>query len=136
MSEFINSLSNKTWFVTIVSFLVANLGTILSMAIVIVRNKIKNDSMKRAFDEALAKANLDANATFNDQFEAVKNEISAIMNEQLEIVQKKLKIDSDERKEAVQAKSIEVKDLIETITAQTMESLNNLDSSKVVGEEE
>lgn len=41
MSEFINSLSNKTWFVTIVSFLIANLGTILSMGIVIIRNKLK-----------------------------------------------------------------------------------------------
>lgn len=131
MSEFINSLSNKTWFVTIVSFLIANLGTILSMGIVIVRNKLKNDSMKRAFDEALAKANIDATATFNDQFEAVKNEISAIMNEQLEIVQKKLKIDSDERKEAVAAKSIEVKDLIDSITKQTMETLQDLDSNKV-----
>ena len=131
MSEFINSLSNKTWFVTIVSFLIANLGTILSMGIVIVRNKLKNDSMKRAFDEALAKANIDATATFNDQFEAVKNEISAIMNEQLEIVQKKLKIDSDERKEAVAAKSIEVKDLIDSITKQTMETLQDLDSTKV-----
>lgn len=131
MSEFINSLSNKTWFVTIVSFLIANLGTILSMGIVIIRNKLKNDSMKRAFDEALAKANIDATATFNDQFEAVKREISAIMNEQLEIVQKKLKIDSDERKEAVTAKSIEVKDLIDSITKQTMETLQDLDSTKV-----
>lgn len=131
MSEFINSLSNKTWFVTIVSFLIANLGTILSMGIVIIRNKLKNDSMKRAFDEALAKANIDATATFNDQFEAVKREISAIMNEQLEIVQKKLKIDSDERKEAVAAKSIEVKDLIDSITKQTMETLQDLDSNKV-----
>lgn len=131
MSELINSLSNKTWFVTIVSFLIANLGTILSMGIVIIRNKLKNDSMKRAFDEALAKANIDATATFNDQFEAVKNEISAIMNEQLEIVQKKLKIDSDERKEAVAAKSIEVKDLIDSITKQTMETLQDLDSNKV-----
>lgn len=131
MSEFINSLSNKTWFVTIVSFLIANLGTILSMGIVIIRNKLKNDSMKRAFDEALAKANIDATATFNDQFEAVKREISAIMNEQLEIVQRKLKIDSDERKEAVAAKSIEVKDLIDSITKQTMETLQDLDSNKV-----
>lgn len=131
MSEFINSLSNKTWFVTIVSFLIANLGTILSMGIVIIRNKLKNDSMKRAFDEALAKANIDATATFNDQFEAVKREISAIMNEQLEIVQKKLKIDSDERKEAVAAKSIEVKDLIDSITKQTMATLQYLDSNKV-----
>lgn len=131
MSEFINSLSNKTWFVTIVSFLIANLGTILSMGIVIIRNKLKNDSMKRAFDEALAKANIDATATFNDQFEVVKREISAIMNEQLEIVQKKLKIDSDERKEAVAAKSIEVKDLIDSITKQTMETLQDLDSTKV-----
>ena len=131
MSEFINSLSNKTWFVTIVSFLIANLGTILSMGIVIIRNKLKNDSMKRAFDEALAKANIDATATFNDQFETVKREISAIMNEQLEIVQKKLKIDSDERKEAVAAKSIEVKDLIDSITKQTMETLQDLDSTKV-----
>lgn len=131
MSEFINSLSNKTWFVTIVSFLIANLGTILSMGIVIIRNKLKNDSMKRAFDEALAKANIDATATFNNQFEAVKREISAIMNEQLEIVQKKLKIDSDERKEAVTAKSIEVKDLIDSITKQTMETLQDLDSTKV-----
>jgi|GEM_PF-4373628 hypothetical protein len=131
MSEFINSLSNKTWFVTIVSFLIANLGTILSMGIVIIRNKLKNDSMKRAFDEALAKANIDATATFNDQFEAVKREISAIMNEQLEIVQKKLKIDSDERKEAVAAKSIEVKDLIDSITKQTMATLQDLDSNKV-----
>lgn len=130
MSEFINSLSNKTWFVTIVSFLIANLGTILSMGIVIIRNKLKNDSMKRAFDEALAKANIDATATFNDQFEAVKREISAIMNEQLEIVQKKLKIDSDERKEAVAAKSIEVKDLIDSITKQTMATLQDLDSNK------
>lgn len=131
MSEFINSLSNKTWFVTIVSFLIANLGTILSMGIVIIRNKLKNDSMKRAFDEALAKANIDATATFNDQFEAVKREISAIMNEQLEIVQKKLKIDSDERKEAVATKSIEVKDLIDSITKQTMATLQDLDSNKV-----
>lgn len=131
MSEFINSLSNKTWFVTIVSFLIANLGTILSMGIVIIRNKLKNDSMKRAFDEALAKANIDATATFNDQFEAVKREISAIMNEQLEIVQKKLKIDSDERKEVVTAKSIEVKDLIDSITKQTMATLQDLDSNKV-----
>ena len=131
MSEFINSLSNKTWLVTIVSFLIANLGTILSMGIVIIRNKLKNDSMKRAFDEALAKANIDATATFNDQFEAVKREISAIMNEQLEIVQKKLKIDSDERKEAVAAKSIEVKDLIDSITKQTMATLQDLDSNKV-----
>lgn len=131
MSEFINSLSNKTWFVTIVSFLIANLGTILSMGIVIIRNKLKNVSMKRAFDEALAKANIDATATFNDQFEAVKREISAIMNEQLEIVQKKLKIDSDERKEAVAAKSIEVKDLIDSITKQTMATLQDLDSNKV-----
>lgn len=131
MSEFINSLSNKTWFVTIVSFLIANLGTILSMGMVIIRNKLKNDSMKRAFDEALAKANIDATATFNDQFEAVKREISAIMNEQLEIVQRKLKIDSDERKEAVAAKSIEVKDLIDSITKQTMATLQDLDSNKV-----
>lgn len=131
MSEFINSLSNKTWFVTIVSFLIANLGTILSMGIVIIRNKLKNDSMKRAFDEALAKANIDATATFNDQFEAVKREISSIMNEQLEIVQRKLKIDSDERKEAVAAKSIEVKDLIDSITKQTMATLQDLDSNKV-----
>lgn len=131
MSEFINSLSNKTWFVTIVSFLIANLGTILSMGIVIIRNKLKNDSMKQTFDEALAKANIDATATFNDQFEAVKREISAIMNEQLEIVQRKLKIDSDERKEAVAAKSIEVKDLIDSITKQTMETLQDLDSTKV-----
>lgn len=131
MSEFINSLSNKTWFVTIVSFLIANLGTILSMGIVIIRNKLKNDSMKRAFDEALAKANIDATTTFNDQFEAVKREISAIMSEQLEIVQKKLKIDSDERKEAVAAKSIEVKDLIDSITKQTMATLQDLDSNKV-----
>lgn len=131
MSDFINSLSNKTWFVTIVSFLIANLGTILSMGIVIIRNKLKNDSMKRAFDEALAKANIDATATFNDQFEAVKREISAIMNEQLEIVQRKLKIDSDERKEAVQAKSIEVKDLIDSITKQTMATLQDLDLNKV-----
>ena len=131
MSEFINSLSNKTWFVTIVSFLIANLGTILSMGIVIIRNKLKNDSMKRAFDEALAKANIDATATFNDQFEAVKREISAIMNEQLEIVQRKLKIDSDERKEAVAAKSIEVKDLIDSIIKQTMATLQDLDSNKV-----
>ena len=87
--------------------------------------------MKRAFDEALAKANIDATATFNDQFEAVKREISAIMNEQLEIVQRKLKIDSDERKEAVAAKSIEVKDLIDSITKQTMETLQDLDSTKV-----
>lgn len=131
MSDFINSLSNKTWFVTIVSFLIANLGTILSMGIVIIRNKLKNDSMKRAFDEALAKANIDATATFNDQFEAVKREISAIMNEQLETVQRKLKIDSDERKEAVAAKSIEVKDLIDSITKQTMATLQDLDSNKV-----
>lgn len=131
MSDFINSLSNKTWFVTIVSFLIANLGTILSMGIVIIRNKLKNDSMKRAFDEALAKANIDATATFNEQFEAVKREISAIMNEQLEIVQRKLKIDSDERKETVQAKSIEVKDLIDSITKQTMATLQDLGSNKV-----
>ena len=135
MSEFINSLSNKTWFVTIVSFLVANLGTILSMGIVIVRNKIKNDSMKRAFDEALAKANLDANANFDNEFKTLKAGIDELLNKQLMIIQTKLKIDSDERKEAVQAKSIEVKDLIDSITAQTMASLNELDSSKV-GESE
>ena len=64
MNDFINSLSNQTWFVTIVSFLAANIGTIVSMAIVIIRNKIKNESMKKAFDEIIAKANIQANQKF------------------------------------------------------------------------
>lgn len=131
MSDFINSLSNQTWFVTIVSFLAANIGTIVSMAIVIIRNKIKNDSMKKAFDEIIAKANIQANQEFNQKVEDMKNQLTTLMNEQTALIQKKLKIDSDERKEAVAAKSIEVKDLIDSITKQAQDTLNNLDSSKV-----
>ena len=131
MSDFINSLSNQTWFVTIVSFLAANIGTIVSMAIVIIRNKIKNDSMKKAFDEIIARANIQANQEFNQKVEDMKNQLTTLMNEQTALIQKKLKIDSDERKEAVAAKSIEVKDLIDSITKQAQDTLNNLDSSKV-----
>ena len=131
MNEFINSLSNQTWFVTIVSFLVANIGTIVSMAVVIIRNKIKNDSMKKAFDEIIARANIQANQEFNQKVEDMKNQLTTLMNEQTALIQKKLKIDSDERKEAVAAKSIEVKDLIDSITKQAQDTLNNLDSSKV-----
>ena len=131
MNEFINSLSNQTWFVTIVSFLAANIGTIVSMAIVIIRNKIKNDSMKKVFDEIIAKANIQANQEFNQKVEDMKNQLTTLMNEQTALIQKKLKIDSDERKEAVAAKSIEVKDLIDSITKQAQDTLNNLDSSKV-----
>ena len=131
MNDFINSLSNQTWFVTIVSFLAANIGTIVSMAIVIIRNKIKNDSMKKAFDEIIAKANIQANQEFNQKIEDMKNQLTTLMNEQTALIQKKLKIDSDERKEAVAAKSIEVKDLIDSITKQAQDTLNNLDSSKV-----
>ena len=131
MNDFINSLSNQTWFVTIVSFLAANIGTIVSMAIVIIRNKIKNDSMKKVFDEIIAKANIQANQEFNLKVEDMKNQLTTLMNEQTALIQKKLKIDSDERKEAVAAKSIEVKDLIDSITKQAQDTLNNLDSSKV-----
>lgn len=131
MNEFINSLSNQTWFVTIVSFLAANIGTIVSMAIVIIRNKIKNDSMKKVFDEIIAKANIQANQEFNQKVEDMKNQLTTLMNDQTALIQKKLKIDSDERKEAVAAKSIEVKDLIDSITKQAQDTLNNLDSSKV-----
>ena len=131
MNEFINGLSNQTWFVTIVSFLAANIGTIVSMAIVIIRNKIKNDSMKKAFDEIIARANIQANQEFNQKVEDMKNQLTTLMNEQTALIQKKLKIDSDERKEAVAAKSIEVKDLIDSITKQAQDTLNNLDSSKV-----
>lgn len=131
MNEFINSLSNQTWFVTIVSFLVANIGTIVSMAVVIIRNKIKNDSMKKAFDEIIARANIQANQEFNQKVEDMKNQLTTLMNEQTVLIQKKLKIDSDARKEAVAAKSIEVKDLIDSITKQAQDTLNNLDSSKV-----
>lgn len=131
MSDFINSLSNQTWFVTIVSFLAANIGTIVSMAIVIIRNKIKNDSMKKVFDEIIARANIQANQEFNQKVEDMKNQLTTLMNEQTALIQKKLKIDSDERKEAVAAKSIEVKDLIDSITKQAQDTLNNLDSSKV-----
>lgn len=131
MNDFINSLSNQTWFVTIVSFLAANIGTIVSMAIVIIRNKIKNDSMKKAFDEIIARANIQANQEFNQKVEDMKNQLTTLMNEQTALIQKKLKIDSDERKEAVAAKSIEVKDLIDSITKQAQDTLNNLDSSKV-----
>ena len=131
MNEFINSLSNQTWFITIVSFLVANIGTIVSMAVVIIRNKIKNDSMKKVFDEIIARANIQANQEFNQKVEDMKNQLTTLMNEQTALIQKKLKIDSDERKEAVAAKSIEVKDLIDSITKQAQDTLNNLDSSKV-----
>ena len=131
MNEFINSLSNQTWFVTIVSFLVANIGTIVSMAVVIIRNKIKNDSMKKAFDEIIARANIQANQEFNQKVEDMKNQLTTLMTEQTALIQKKLKIDSDARKEAVAAKSIEVKDLIDSITKQAQDTLNNLDSSKV-----
>lgn len=131
MNDFINSLSNQTWFVTIVSFLVANIGTIVSMAVVIIRNKIKNDSMKKAFDEIIARANIQANQEFNQKVEDMKNQLTTLMNEQTVLIQKKLKIDSDARKEAVAAKSIEVKDLIDSITKQAQDTLNNLDSSKV-----
>ena len=131
MNDFINSLSNQTWFVTIVSFLAANIGTIVSMAIVIIRNKIKNDSMKKVFDEIIAKANIQANQEFNQKVEDMKNQLTTLMNDQTALIQKKLKIDSDERKEAVAAKSIEVKDLIDSITKQAQDTLNNLDSSKV-----
>ena len=131
MNEFINGLSNQTWFVTIVSFLAANIGTIVSMAIVIIRNKIKNDSMKKVFDEIIAKANIQVNQEFNQKVEDMKNQLTTLMNEQTALIQKKLKIDSDERKEAVAAKSIEVKDLIDSITKQAQDTLNNLDSSKV-----
>lgn len=131
MSDFINSLSNQTWFVTIVSFLAANIGTIVSMAIVIIRNKIKNDSMKKVFDEIIARANIQANQEFNQKVEDMKNQLTTLMNDQTALIQKKLKIDSDERKEAVAAKSIEVKDLIDSITKQAQDTLNNLDSSKV-----
>ena len=131
MNDFINSLSNQTWFVTIVSFLAANIGTIVSMAIVIIRNKIKNDSMKKAFDEIIARANIQANQEFNQKVEDMKNQLTTLMNDQTALIQKKLKIDSDERKEAVAAKSIEVKDLIDSITKQAQDTLNNLDSSKV-----
>ena len=131
MNDFINSLSNQTWFVTIVSFLAANIGTIVSMAIVIIRNKIKNDSMKKAFDEIIARANIQVNQEFNQKVEDMKNQLTTLMTEQTALIQKKLKIDSDERKEAVAAKSIEVKDLIDSITKQAQDTLNNLDSSKV-----
>ena len=131
MNDFINSLSNQTWFVTIVSFLAANIGTIVSMAIVIIRNKIKNDSMKKVFDEIIARANIQVNQEFNQKVEDMKNQLTTLMNEQTALIQKKLKIDSDERKEAVAAKSIEVKDLIDSITKQAQDTLNNLDSSKV-----
>lgn len=131
MNDFINSLSNQTWFVTIVSFLAANIGTIVSMAIVIIRNKIKNDSMKKVFDEIIARANIQANQEFNQKVEDMKNQLTTLMNDQTALIQKKLKIDSDERKEAVAAKSIEVKDLIDSITKQAQDTLNNLDSSKV-----
>ena len=131
MNEFINSLSNQTWFVTIVSFLVANIGTIVSMAVVIIRNKIKNDSMKKVFDEIIARANIQVNQEFNQKVEDMKNQLTTLMNDQTALIQKKLKIDSDERKEAVAAKSIEVKDLIDSITKQAQDTLNNLDSSKV-----
>ena len=131
MSDFINSLSNQTWFVTIVSFLAANIGTIVSMAVVIVRNKVKNDSMKKAFDEIIARANIQANQEFNQKVEDMKNQLISILVEQTTIIQKKLKIDSDARKEAITAKSIEVKDLIDSITKQAQDNLNNLDASKV-----
>ncbi len=131
MNDFINSLSNQTWFVTIVSFLAANIGTIVSMAIVIIRNKIKNDSMKKVFDEIIARANIQVNQEFNQKVEDMKNQLTTLMTEQTALIQKKLKIDSDERKEAVAAKSIEVKDLIDSITKQAQDTLNNLDSSKV-----
>ena len=131
MNDFINNLSNQTWFVTIVSFLAANIGTIVSMAIVIIRNKIKNDSMKKVFDEIIARANIQVNQEFNQKVEDMKNQLTTLMNEQTALIQKKLKIDSDERKEAVAAKSIEVKDLIDSITKQAQDTLNNLDSSKV-----
>ena len=131
MNDFINSLSNQTWFVTIVSFLAANIGTIVSMAIVIIRNKIKNDSMKKVFDEIIARANIQANQEFNQKVEEMRNQLTTLMNDQTALIQKKLKIDSDERKEAVAAKSIEVKDLIDSITKQAQDTLNNLDSSKV-----
>lgn len=131
MSDFISSLSNQTWFVTIVSFLAANIGTIVSMAVVIVRNKVKNDSMKKAFDEIIARANIQANQEFNQKVEDMKNQLISILVEQTTIIQKKLKIDSDARKEAITAKSIEVKDLIDSITKQAQDNLNNLDASKV-----
>ena len=131
MNDFINNLSNQTWFVTIVSFLAANIGTIVYMAIVIIRNKIKNDSMKKVFDEIIARANIQVNQEFNQKVEDMKNQLTTLMNEQTALIQKKLKIDSDERKEAVAAKSIEVKDLIDSITKQAQDTLNNLDSSKV-----
>lgn len=129
MTEFLNNLTNKEWFITIIAFLTANLGTILSMGIVIIRNKIKNDSMQKAFDEIIAKANISTGQELNDKVEAMKSEIKELLGEQLSLVSQKLKLDSEERKEAVAQKSIEVKDLIDSITQQTMEALNDLDEA-------
>lgn len=118
MSEFLNGLSNQTWFVTIVTFLVANLGTILTMALLVIRNKVKAGNVAKILEENKIKLNQET----LDKIDNIENEINAKMNEMLEVVYKKLKLDSEEKKASVEANTLEIQRLIKSTTDKITET--------------
>lgn len=118
MSEFLNGLSNQTWFVTIITFLVANLGTILTMALLVIRNKVKAGNVAKILEENKIKLNQET----LDKIDNIENEINAKMNEMLEVVYKKLKLDSEQKKASVEANTLEIQRLIKSTTDKITET--------------
>ena len=128
MSEILNGLSNKTWFITILSFLAANLGTILTMALVIVKNQLKTKRLSALVDEKLQEKGITLNQELLDKISNIQSTLESKTDEVLSKVEAKLKIDSEEKKEAVQNNALEIQELIKATTAKITSSLDELDT--------
>lgn len=116
------NITNTELFATIISFLSANVLTILTMVILIIKNKIKNYSV----EELIAKAEAKADVKLGEKYEAKAEEAMSLMVSKLDELYNKvcarLNLDSEEKKAIVEEKTETVNKLTEEIRALIQES--------------
>lgn len=112
MSEFLKSLTSEQWFITIVTFLAANFGTILIMAVTLIKNKVKSNQLASSVEEALSKKGIQLNEENLAKLSEMNTSIEAKLNQMEEALLLKLKLDTEDKKAKVEESTLKVQDLI------------------------
>lgn len=115
MMQFLNSLSNKEWYITLTAFLSINLGTIITGVICIVKNSITTNRIKAAVIETLEKNNVEINERTEKKIDAILVKVESVCDVVTEKIDKKLKLDKQEKEEQLALTTSEFNDSIDKV---------------------
>lgn len=118
MQEWLKTLTSTEWFATMIAFLTANFGVLLTLVISVIRLRIKNIDKDKVISECMKyiddRMTNDIGAKLGEYQETLVNKM-----EQLETkVTNKIGATEEERKRLIQAQSIEITSKLNALKAE------------------